>query len=299
MKQAIYRVIFDEHINAILRRVNKTVYPFLPYKIKIAPSGTLLLRGEKGRILKIKTNQTSYLTQLIFWNGYRNFEYTDIFLRLIKKVSVFYDIGANIGYYSLLAAMENKDIRVVGFEPASGSLHYFNENVRINKFTNIVVEPLALSEHEGRIMFYEVRNKKYSYLEHNLSGESNAGRMTGGKNFVPHEVETTTLDHYAIETGEKNIDLIKMDTEGTEHHILEKSQSVLENMKPVIICETLFNTIEAEIEAIMKNHGYQCFNHLPAGLKQVKSIVRKEDDGVRNCFFVHPSKFHLIEEFVI
>lgn len=47
------------------------------------------------------------------------FEYTDIFVRLIRKVEGFYDIGANIGYYSLLAASENAQITIVGFEPAA------------------------------------------------------------------------------------------------------------------------------------------------------------------------------------
>jgi hypothetical protein len=50
---------------------------------------------------------------LLFWNGHRNFEYTDIFIKLIKKVHVFYDIGANIGYYPLLAKKENPEIKAL------------------------------------------------------------------------------------------------------------------------------------------------------------------------------------------
>ncbi len=132
-----------------------------------------------------------------------------------------------------------------------------------------------------------------------MAGESNAGSNTTGRNFLPVNVKTTTLDQYVEKNAETCIDLIKMDTEGTEHLILEKSNNVLTEMKPIIICETLFNNIEPELERIMSSYGYEFYNHTEHGLKKVNSIVRKKDDGVRNCFFVHPEKYHLIEEFVI
>jgi FkbM family methyltransferase len=300
MIQTFYRIIYNGRINFVLRNINRLLLPLLPWKIKIPPSGVMNLKGTNGRNLKIKTNQTNYLTYLIFWQGsFHRFEYTDIFIRLIKKVNTFYDIGANIGYYSLLAAIENETIRIVGFEPATGPLFYFRENVRINSFINIKVESIALSHKDGEIEFYEIKNNKYKYLEHNLGGESNTGSKTTGRNFVRNKVKTSTLDTYVQLAGEGNIDLIKMDTEGTENLILESSDFVLKEMKPIIICETLFNTIEPELEKIMSSYGYEFYNHIQSGLKKVGTIIRNEDDGVSNCFFVHPDKYHLIEEFVI
>ena len=197
IQQIAYKFIYNGKVNFVLRNINKILLPFLPEKIKISPSGILKVKNQEGRVLKIKTNQTNYLTRLIFWEGgYQNFEYTGIFIKLIKKMKIFYDIGANIGYYSLIAAMENKDIEVVGFEPATGPLTYFRENVRINNFKNITVESSALSQKEGEIEFYEIKNKKYKYLEHNLAGESNAGSNTTGRNFIAVNVKTTTLDNY-------------------------------------------------------------------------------------------------------
>jgi FkbM family methyltransferase len=299
MIQLFYKIIYSSKINYILRNINKLLLPVLPWKIKLPPSGVMKIRNN-GHSIKILTNQTNYLTYLIFWQGgYQSFEYTDIFIRLIKKVTTFYDIGANIGYYSLLAAMENAKVKIVGFEPASGPLFYFRENVRINSFKNIKVESIALSHKEGEIDFYEIRNNKYKYLEHNLGGESNTGSKTSGRNFVLNRVKTSTLDNYIIRTGEGNIDLIKMDTEGTENLILENSAKVLREMRPIIICETIFNTIEPELDRIMRSYGYEFFGHIPAGLLKQDTIVRKEDDGIGNCFFVHPEKYHLIEEFVV
>lgn len=297
--QFIYRFIYNDSVNRVFRNINKLLSPVLPERIKLPPSGVIKVKISPGNFVKMKTNQTNYLTQLVYWNGFENFEYSRLFLKLIKNVSVFYDIGANIGYYSLLAAVENPHITVVGFEPASGPLYYFRENVRINNLTNVKVESLALSEKDGVIDFYEIRNKKYSYLEHNLAGESNAGSLTEGRNFTKVEVQTTTLDKYVERNESGTIDLMKMDTEGTEHFILEHGQSVLSEMQPIVICETLFNTIEPQLERIFSAHGYLFFNHTEAGLKQVDHIIRSTDNGVRNCFFVPPSKLHLIEEFIV
>ncbi len=300
MKQAVYKFIYNANVNIVLRNLNKWLLPLLPSKIKLPPSGVMKVKNHEGLVLKIRTNQTSYLTKLIFWEGgYLRFEYTDIFIRLIKKVSTFYDIGANIGYYSLVAAIENKNINVVGFEPASGPLFYFKENTRLNNFTNIKIEPIALSHQTGEIEFYEIKNHKYKYLEHNLAGEGNAGSNTTGRNFVVRKVPTTTLDNYVKTNTVSSIDLIKMDTEGTENLILEKASLVLKTMKPIIICETIFNTTEPELERIMKSYGYELYDHVGNGLIKQESIIRNENNGVSNCFFVHPSKFHLINEFVI
>jgi len=300
MKQIIYQIIYSPSINFVLRSLNKFFYPILPPKVMLPPSGFVMIKNEHGRSLKLNTNQTNYLTKFIFWEGgYQSFEYTSIFLKLIKKLHVFIDIGANIGFYSLLAAMENKDIQVIGFEPAEGPLYFYRKNVQENGFKNIRIEPIAISDQNGNIDFYEIKNQKYKYLQHNLAGESNAGSKTSGRNFVINTVSSLTFDDYARINKIDNIDLIKIDTEGTEHLILAKADNVLREIKPIIICETLFNKIEGDLEKIMKSFGYEFYNHTELGLKKVQSIVRKKDNGVRNCFFVHPSKFSLIEEFVI
>ncbi len=111
---------------------------------------------------------------------------------------------------------------------------------------------------------------------------------------------TTTLDSFVESSNQTTrLDLIKIDTEGTEHLILGNASNVLKKHKPIVICETLFNTIEDELEKIMGGHDYEFYNHTPEGLQKVNTIKRKSDNGIRNCFFVHPDKFHLIEKFII
>jgi len=297
MKQLLYSLIYNRHINFLIRNILKPFKKLLPVFMKIPPSGIIRIRPGNTEI-RIATNQTNYVTHLVFWKGYRQFEYTDIFCDLVRKISCFYDIGANIGYYSLIAAAINPEIKVVSFEAAEGPLCYLSKNIEINSLHNINPEPIAISGKTGEVEFIHFINPKYKNLLYNLGGEGHVAEKNTPPDIIRKKVMSVTLDKYVKDSGEKNIDLIKIDTEGTEDIILKHSQSVLKDMKPIIICETLFNRIEHSIEEVALSHAYMFFNHHPRGLKKVETIKRTCDDGVRNCFLVHPSKVHLISDYI-
>lgn len=297
--QIFYKLIYNAHLNYILRNLNKSIYAFLPKKIKLPPSGILKLKTDSGNI-KIATNQTSYLTQLLFWNGYKNFEYSSIFEKLSKKTSVFLDIGSNIGYYSLLGLASNPNMKVYAFEPANGPKFYLSKNIILNNLSDsIKAVDLALSNTNGEIDFYEVESIKYKYLKYNLAGEGNAGTKKTSRNFIKNKVKTTRLDEFVVNNAITSIDLIKIDTEGTEIDILNSGLNTIKKHQPIIICETLFSTIEDELEEYFKNLEYTFYNHMNEGLTRVETIKRTKDNGVRNCFFVPKQKIYLIEEFVV
>jgi FkbM family methyltransferase len=297
MKEVFYKIIYQPRINRILRSVNKLLLPLLPKWFRLPPSGQITLKLESNNELILCTNQTNYLTQLVFWEDFRKFEYTSLFLELSQNIHGFLDIGANIGYYSLLAAKQNPTCQIVAFEPAKGPLHYLKKNVELNSLNNIQVASLALSEQEGSITFHEVKSRKYPYLEYNLAGTGSAAALNKGEDFISNTVRTTTLDQFSNNLTFP-INLIKMDTEGTEHLILEKGLNTLKKHLPIVICETLFQTNEAELEGIFHKLGYACYNHYPEGLRFTPSIQRTVDNGVRNCFFVHPSKKQFIQAFI-
>jgi FkbM family methyltransferase len=297
MRQLLYSLIYNKHLNCIIRNIIKPFKNLLPESLKIHPSGTLRLRSGEAKIT-IATNQTNYVTTIIFWEGYERFEYTRIFCDLIKNVSSFYDIGANIGYYSLLAASLNPKIEITSFEAADGPLYYFRNNIDNNKLSNIILEPIAVSDTNGEVEFIQYTNPKYPHLKYNLGGTGHIGTENSNLNITKKKVQSTTLDDYVKSSGNKKIDLIKIDTEGNEDLILSRSQDIMRNMKPIIICEILYNKIESRIEEIASSHDYLFYNHYIDGLRRVKTLKRTYDDGVRNCFLVHPSKIKLIEKYI-
>ncbi|MGJ8666855.1 MAG: FkbM family methyltransferase [Patiriisocius sp.] len=296
MKYVFYRIIYQKKINYFLRYL---IYKFFKKnkKLQIPISGIFSIKTNNGNI-KIKTNQTSYIAKLLYYNGYKEFEYSVIFEEIIKSCTVFLDIGANFGYYSLLAHASNSKIKTLAFEPATGPKHYLNENINLNNADTIIPIEKALSNSNGIIDFFEVCNSKYPWIRHNLSGEHNAGSKKNSRNFIKKTVNAVTLNQFAIDENLSQLDIIKIDTEGTEIDILKGGITTLKKFKPIVICETLFNNTEDDLESIFKSLGYDFYNHSPEGLFKVLTISRKVDNGIRNCFFVHPSKKHLIESFI-
>jgi len=293
-----HKVIYTSKVNWLIRNVNYLLSPFLPNKIKIHPSGKLKVGLKNHESFYLRTNQTSYLTRELFWKKAENFEYTEIFIGLISKVTTFFDVGANIGYYSILGCKINPSLTVYAFEPSVGVMIYMCENLKINNLLDkVFVEPFALSDVSGTIDFYEMKNLKFPAI-YNLSGEHNIGAK---KDRVANKikVESITLDEYLSDKKIGNVDLIKLDTEGAEYQILSGAINTLNKFKPIIICETLFNRIEKELDMVMRKNDYRFYNHTNEGLKHVDTIVRADDDGVRNCFFVPVEKVNLIEEWVV
>jgi len=296
LKQLFFKIIYQPQVNYFLRNINYFFKPLFP-KIQIPPSGILSLKTDSGRI-KLYTNQTSYLTQILFWKGYKEFEYSEIFEELSKKITTFFDIGANIGYYALLAARTNPTIKTYAFEPAFGPKYFLKKNIESNEFNNIKAIDFALSNENSEIDFYEVKSKKYNYLKHNLSGENNAGTKTKSRNFILNKVNSITLENFIKNENITSIDLIKIDTEGTEVVILESGEKFIKKFTPIVICETLFNTTEKELTGFFNNLDYLFYNHTKEGLVKVSTIIRAIDNGVRNCFFVPKNKEYLIKPFL-
>lgn len=295
MRELFYRFLYHPSINRIVRNLNKVLYPILPAKVQIPPSGIIDVTL-KTASFRFSTNQTNTTSQLLFWRGPYQIEYTIIFEQLIKNINCFYDVGAHAGYYSLIAASVNPKIKVIAFEPASGPFHYLQENIALNNFTDrITAEQVALGNEVGKVEFLEVIHSKYSYLQHNLVAVGNLSHEQPNREMKKIPVTVTTLDLFTKDHAMP--DLIKMDTEGTEHFILRGGPDVLKH-HPIVIAETLFNTIEGELEDLMRPLGYHFYNYKDGKLHRVNTLRRERDNGVHDCFFVHPEREHLIKSFL-
>jgi len=298
LKRKFDKIVYSSpFINKIFRNVNKALSGVTAFRLR--PYGVMTVRYA-GITFQMATNETSYVTKQLFWRGPENFEYTPIFARLIRHCSSFMDIGANTGYYSLLAARANASIVVHAFEPASGPFHFLKRNVAINGLTDrIFVHPIALSNEKGEVEFFEIINSSDTFAKYNLSGVGGLKKThETQEQSIRRMVRAESLDDYSALVEAGTYDLIKIDTEGTENLVLEGASAIIRQHKPIIICETLFNKIEAKLENIMKAHGYLFFNHLNGALHQTDTIVRPVDNGVSDCFFVHPEKVNLIREFL-
>ncbi|MDQ2658388.1 MAG: FkbM family methyltransferase, partial [Bacteroidota bacterium] len=204
------------------------------------------------------------------------------------------------GYYSLLAATANSSLIIHAFEPASGPSLFLRKNTEINGLNKrITCHEIALSNEKGEVEFFEITNPSGTFARYNLSGVGGLKKThETQEQSIRKTVRAERLDEYIKTLNLSSIDLVKVDTEGTENMVLEGMSSIIQRDKPIIICETLFNNIEAKLEEIMKLHGYLFYNHLDGKLFPVDTIIRRTDNGVSDCFFVHPDKEHLMAPFI-
>ena len=100
-----------------------------------------------GQRIQLTHLDESYLAFEWFWKGWQYYEpvFVLLFLEMLQSRDAFIDIGANIGYYSLIAARVRPDVKVVAFEPNPRLFGFLSENIKANEFA-IKAEPMAADE---------------------------------------------------------------------------------------------------------------------------------------------------------
>jgi len=154
---------------------------------------------------------------------------TDLFKNLLEPGMVFVDVGANIGYFSLLAAkLVGQEGKVYAFEPEPGNHGLLRKNIEINSYSNIQAIQKAISDKtESTLLFLSALDTG----SHSLYSEAARGVQESV------EITTTTIDEFLESEGWPSINLMKIDVEGAELGVLAGMESLVErspNMKLVV-----------------------------------------------------------------
>jgi FkbM family methyltransferase len=148
---------------------------------------------------------------------------TGIFLQKVKQNTVFVDIGANCGYYSMLAGKLATKGKVIAFEPDSENFALLVKNTTLNGLKNITAQQKAVSDKDGISYFSsEKLNKGESSLSKDLKGEA---------------VQAVTLDSYLKSKKISHIDVLKIDIEGAELFALKEAFVSLKNGPTTLFIE--------------------------------------------------------------
>lgn len=165
-------------------------------------------------------------------------ETEDMFIECLRPGDVVYDLGANIGWYSLLAARHvGPEGKVVAFEPSVTNAAYIAWNALRNRFTNVEVVPAAVSDQDGWAVFLN-KGPLQSRLdkdddEAQMQRRAKRGHRVLGRTAVP----VLTLDSWIAQAGQAPPALIKMDIEGAEIGALRGMAETLRSAKPTLIIE--------------------------------------------------------------
>ncbi|BAZ05138.1 FkbM family methyltransferase [Calothrix sp. NIES-3974] len=146
----------------------------------------------------------------------------------LKQNDIFFDIGANGGIYTVIAAKQvGKNGHVYAFEPGERELKLLRHNIAINNLTNVTVIERGVSNEKGTAKFGISRDGAMnSLLKTNHPGQEIEEWQT---------IETTTLDDIIQEFNIKKVDFIKIDVEGAEKKVFEGSRNLLESQDNVVI----------------------------------------------------------------
>lgn len=227
---------------------------------------------------------------------------TLLMLRAVPHIDSFIDVGANIGFYSLLLAQEgNSKVSVFACEPSSENLKKLNTAIKINGMEKIItVLPFALGEKEGNVKLY------LSSLCHGNNSVSPAPEV----DIYDHEmVEIKTLDSVIkhLNLKQKNC-LIKIDVEGYEEMVLMGGKEFLNSdYKPIILLEAWPTSKlhpknnQVFVMNFLKDFGYRIFSIFPVQ-HQVEPLMpfdtsrpTKNLSPTGNYLAIPQNKMHLLK----
>ena len=178
-----------------------------------------------GQKLYVKADSSHIANSLLTLGVWEKLE-TDIFLSLIKPHMTVVDVGAHIGYYTLLAAKRVR--QVYSFEPDPDTFQLLTQSVQINGYSNVSCFQSAVSDKTGRAKFH-VDSEAWA----NSLCSDNVGSP------VAHlEVGTVSLDDLYVSGALGDcVHLIKIDAQGAETLVLDGAEKVLSDCRPIVLLE--------------------------------------------------------------
>lgn len=198
----------------------------------------------------------------------------------LLKPAVFWDIGANIGFYSWFVRNAASINKVVMFEPDPINFALIQRTIRKNKILNCKAINVALCEHNGRATFWVDR---VSGAVGSLQRAPQASDGRGMQNeYGIHETITcsvVSIDRL-IDDGLTCPDLMKIDVEGVEHLIMQGGKLFFETQRPTIIIETANAALLKQFHAL----GYTVFRIDSGNFLLAPNLTPSQLDKFRSAF---------------
>ncbi len=238
--------IRQKHPAIVLRnRLNRLMYRTFFKNDAIYP----VLTKEGFKILVPLNDQAA--ASILFEHEYDP-QQTWVLLKFVPHISSFIDVGANLGYFSLLMrARLDKKLPVIAIEPNKKLCLFQEDSMKLNGFVNYQVVEAAMGDTTGQVQFS---------VDDSLSSNAKitASQPLSGKpsHSTVNWVKVVTIDEIVpSHTTNQLMPLIKIDVEGYEIKVLQGSKRVLQE-GAILICEISQNT-QAEINRIAKDYDYE------------------------------------------
>jgi FkbM family methyltransferase len=205
-------------------------------------------------------------------------------LSLVPRGGTLIDVGANIGWYSVHAALADSTARVVAIEPVPSSYRWLTAAIASNALRNVTALNVGAAEESGELVLF---------VDAGISGAASSAPSTGEAGLERITCPAVTLDDLVAGHG-GTAHVMKLDIEGAELFALRGASSVLTAQQPIVFCEMLrklalpFGYHPNDIIALMRGHGYDCYR--AEGERLVPFAVMDEETTETNFYFLHPER---------
>jgi FkbM family methyltransferase len=177
---------------------------------------------------------------------------TSAFVNTLGRGQVLFDIGANVGYYTILGSrLVGSQGAVIAFEPVVRNLIYLYKHVLLNRANNVTIVPAACSDTLSLVAF----SSGVNYAMGHLADEKD--RWTKGTKADVTLVPTVTVDVVVQQLGVAP-DVIKIDVEGAEFLALKGAQATLLAARPTIFLSVHSEKIRSTCLEHLGNLGFEC-----------------------------------------
>ena len=189
-------------------------------------------------------------------------ETSKLLRRLVEAGMAVADVGANVGYFTMLSAgLVGAQGVVHGFEPTPEVCSLLLRNVLANGFQNVQIHETALADYVG--------DAKFFYYPNN-SDENSLRQLTEDTSRVI-DVKVTTLDALFADSSTR-LSFVKIDVEGAELSVLKGARRLLASHRPLVLFEVSrhqekYGVSGGDLAAFMKDFGYACYTVGPQPLK--------------------------------
>ncbi len=218
--------LFLNLVNQIFKKLfNRDILVWIKFFIEQKAYRKVKLKSGKELIFFVPNFLVDTLLRDFFTKEPETLNWIDNFKD--KEKLIFWDIGSNIGLYSIYAASNFENIEVISFEPSTSNLRILSRNISINNLENkIKIFQIPLGTYKNQFKkFYERKfneGESHNSLDENIDFE---GKKIDASN--KYQLFSTNIDQI-IEEGILDVpDYIKIDVDGIEHLILKGGTNLL------------------------------------------------------------------------
>jgi FkbM family methyltransferase len=213
----------------------------------------------------------------IFTTGRYEPNEMSFFRGALKPGMVVLDVGANEGFYTILAARAvGTEGIVVAVEPSAREVGKLEQNLVLNHLDNVRVMPVALLEDEGTATLHTATAQ---HSGHNTFGDFATARVSPGGD---REVRVTSMDRLVADLQLGRLDFIKADIEGAEARMLAGGAVTLNTMRPLVLMELQDRSLKAmgssapAVLQLLNGHDYVVLTFDATGSRLTGSIEGAE-----------------------